>query len=439
MSLDLTQFTLFLIFSFGLGFIGLLLLRLGQTTDRTFENRLFLTAFILRCLAAVVIFLGLSYFNGLPFVSFGNDDYSYHERALALASQWATGEWFYPTYHAAAYDSLSALFYLAFGPVPLVIRALQCFAGALCATYTYRIAVHWFGPVIGRRAGLLVALLPDLVFWSAVQYREMILAALILYLVWFVTTRTHSSASINSLLSPIIALAAYIALDLYGATILAFCLATHYLINRRKRGDGHQAGALRRFIITGLIVSVMSILFWFGNSLKDEQSSLVQAVTVGEQQRDNVMQASEAGSLSSQFLGQGTGFGLLLAEPVRFLFPIFLPIPFRSPSFDMSILSMGSLIWYLMMPFALYGLIHCLKHRPRETFLLYAIPFFSLLGIYFLFYSGSPRYKARFMPLLWILSAVGMADSRRLRLVYVISLSVLAMIFLTYLMIKAGL
>src|SRR5438270_10938689 len=108
MDLELTQFSIFVIFSICLGLLGFLLLRGGEKHDRTFEKRLFLAAFVLRCLVAFFIYIALNRFNGSPFVTFGNDDYFYHERAVVLASQWASGEWFLPTYHSAAFDSLCA-------------------------------------------------------------------------------------------------------------------------------------------------------------------------------------------------------------------------------------------------------------------------------------------------------------------------------------------
>ena len=119
MVLDIVQFSVFVVFCIAFGFIGFAMLRMGRTSDGPLENKLFLYAFIIRCVAAVLIFQALIYFHGIPFLSYGNDDFSYHQRAFELASEWATGDWFYPTYHAAAYDSMVAMIYLIFGPVPL--------------------------------------------------------------------------------------------------------------------------------------------------------------------------------------------------------------------------------------------------------------------------------------------------------------------------------
>lgn len=443
MDLDLIQFSVFVIFSMTLGAVGFLLLRGGEKQDRTFEQRLFLAAFIIRCVAALFIYLALNRFTGAPFVTFGSDDYFYHERATVLAAQWASGEWFYPTYHSAAFDSLCALFYLAFGPVPLVVRCLQCFAGAMCAPLAYRIGSSTFDSAVGRRAGILVVLLPDLILWSVVQYRDMLLAALMLYLVWFFIVRLRSGLSFHRLPLPILALAAYLTLDLFGGAILICCLIAGYLINITRAGEMSRVSAVKMIFAGVLILSVAGSLLLFANNLRDEQSSLSQGATeilmTGDRQMDVVRQDSSATSLSNNFLISDNPYTKVVVEPIRFLFPLFLPIPYGSPRFDLAILWLGSLVWYMLLPFAAYEIFLSIKYRFRETFLLYAIPFFTLLGIYLFFYSGSPRYRTRFMPLLWIMSAAGVRSFRRLRLVYVIVMAVFLMVFFSYLIVKVGL
>jgi len=191
--------------------------------------------------------------------------------------------------------------------------------------------------------------------------------------------------------------------------------------------------------VAAAMVCVMGGLIWFGNSVRDEQANLGQIMTLGEGRTYSLMEESASGSLSNVFLNQDNIFIQAAVAPLRFVFPLFLPFPSRSPAFEDVILFSGSIMWYLAIPLAVYGLAQCLMRRARNTFLLYAIPFFSLVGIYVLFYSGSGRYRMRFMPLLWILAAIGMADFKKLRLIYVIPLSMIAMAFIAYLMIKAGL
>lgn len=443
MDLGLTQFSLFVVFSIGLGLLGFLLLTGGEKQDRTLERRLFLAAFAVRCAAAVLLYIALNQLNGSPFVTFGNDDYFYHERAIVLAAQWSSGEWFFPTYHSGAFDSLCALFYLAFGPVPLVVRCLQCFAGAMCAPLSYRVASQSFNPQVGRRVGILIVFLPDLILWSAVQYRDMLLAALMLYLVWFFIVRLKSGFSIHRLALPMLALGAYLTLDIFGGAILMCCLIVGYLINLKRTTEFRGVSVPRVIFAAAVIVLVAGSLLVFANTLRDEQSGLAQGpveiLMTGERRMDVVRQDAGGASLSNQFLVQDNPYTKVIVEPIRFFFPLFLPIPYGAPKLDLAVLWVGSLIWYLLIPYAFYEIFLCIKTRFRDTFLLYGIPFFTLLGIYAFFYSGSPRYRVRFMPLLWILSAAGVDSFRRFRMAYIILLSVFSMIFLSYLIIKVAL
>lgn len=428
------QFALFLFFSIALAFIGWMIARRRSELDRVFQGRLFLVAFVVRSLLALSLYYAFVSKFGSPFVSFGSDDFGYHMRAQVLAAQWTSGKVYYPRYHAAAYDSLIALFYFVFGPVPLVVRTLNCFAGALCAIYAYRIAKHLFGPVVGRISGFLVAFMPDLLFWSAVQYRDIILAAFALYLIWFLITQVHSIASSYDIIWPIIVFGMFLLFDIYGALGL---LAVVFIYTYIERFNSKYANLPRTRALQALFLVALLGLFVGVSSLRKE-GSVTSIFTVQNIMRERLVTRSTSESLSNIFLRERAGLGDALTAPIRFFLPIVLPIPSFSIELDLILLYIGSLIWYLLLPCALYGLAHCLRNRPRDTLPLYAIPLLSLIGLYVSFYAGVLRYRIRFMPLLWILTAVGLVYMPYWHRKYVLSLIVIALLFLTYVSLKAG-
>ena len=411
--------------------------------ERSFEFRLFTTAFFIRILFAIILYETLNSIYGSPFITFGNDDYAYHNRALKLAEHWSTFGWYFPTTQTAPYDSLIAFFYYLLGPVPLVVRIFNSFIGALCPVYANRIATLLFNRETGHLSGLLIALAPDLIFWSSVQYRDILLAFLTLYLVWILIQDKYKK-SIRQWLTLFLFALFYLFLDPNGSFAL-FTSIGIYLVLRRKKINCCLSGKIpiykkmiTLFVAILLVMSVSGLRRTTSISHLTHNTTLQQKLSIATIMKNHVAKKYSSGSLSQVFLTQQSGIKRWLSLPMQFLFPLLLPLPSTTTRFDLLLPVCGSLFFALLMPATLYGLFYSFKTKPNDTLLLYLIPLLSLIGIFILFYSGSARYKIRFLPLLWILTSVGLTQFSKWHKTYVIALLFVFIVFLFYIALKNG-
>jgi len=57
--------------------------------------------------------------------------------------------------------------YFVFGRNQLLVQLLNCTVGAVTVLVIYAISTRLFGQAVGRRAALLMAFFPQIIFWSA--------------------------------------------------------------------------------------------------------------------------------------------------------------------------------------------------------------------------------------------------------------------------------
>jgi len=418
-----------------LGLLGVSIAKSQSSGDSAFQVKLFAISFVIRVILAILFYQYFVSNIGEPFLSFGNDDFGYHTRALDLASNWASSGIYYPSHHAAGYDSLIALFYLFLGPVPLVVRLLNCFAGSLAAVYSYRIGNYLFGKKIGRLAGFLIALMPDFLFWSVVQYRDIIIAVLLLYLVWFFIARFNLKISFTDLIIPIIMWIFFVLLHPHGAFgLLAAIILYVGIMFRREIKERKSVFSARKIFVWAILIILFIGSFWFIYELKTE--TLYSILDIGENREAGLQKRSDQESLSNIFFGKSGGIEGIAVNFIRFFFPVFIPVPSLSLQLEKIFLSLGSVIWYFLFPCSVYSIFYFIKKKRNDTMLLISVPIIFLMGIFIFFYSGSFRYKIQFMPLLIILSAFGISRVKRWFMLYISMLYILGFAFVLYLIIK---
>ncbi|HNT74552.1 MAG TPA: hypothetical protein PKH77_06000 [Anaerolineae bacterium] len=439
------QFGIFLIFSLLLALTGIALAQSVDRDNASHLTQLFLMAFVIRIVMTLILYQHFMHINGYPFVgSWGADDQGYHYRATRLAEQWAAGNWYFPSHDSAAYDSLTALFYFTFGSVPLVVRALNCFAGAVSTVFTASLAHYIFGARIGQKAGRLVAFMPDLLLFSAIQYRDSLLTAMILYLIWAFRWNGPALRSYWHLLISLVVFFGFLFMYRNAAPIMLGVLGTT-VVFQMWSPDVKQSSSRVKYSVLLLscvllgIVLVQIVDTLYAQSIWD----VAWRIESSQQHASRILAESPTDSLSALLYTDQGGVQGILTAPVRFLFPLILPIP--TPSFwgslelDAVLLSMGSLVWYIMLPCAGYGLIWALKHDFKKAFPIYAFPFFSLVGLFLMYYSGSIRYRTQFMPLLWILVALGLDRLSHWHMEYMLMLISLGIVFAGYIAFKGSL
>lgn len=233
-------------------------------TVATFEKKLFFTSLLLR-----IIWVGFSYgyyswATGQPFEYDAGDAVGYHGEAQWLASLLAEGKFEiyqkyiglnqadmgYPTY-------LGGLAYLV-GDSLIIPRILKAIWGALTCLLIYRIAKNNFGESVGRIAGILALLLPNLIYYTGLHVKETEMVTIVVALAYFGDRILRASR---------IQFYDFIWLALLGAslflfrTVLAVCLVSSvglalFFTSRKVTTAGRRLGLLALSIVgLGIILS----------------------------------------------------------------------------------------------------------------------------------------------------------------------------------------
>jgi len=141
---------------------------------RTFEIQIFTLALLVRSGFAFVLYFLLLEWGGDGYVAI--DDRRYNAHAILQSNKLAIGLDGYVSYGQGwaniAYFNFGAFLYHHFQFDTMAMRMLNAFFGAGTAILGYRVATELFGQQAGRISAVLLALLPNLVFWSGAHVKD---------------------------------------------------------------------------------------------------------------------------------------------------------------------------------------------------------------------------------------------------------------------------
>ena len=135
-------------------------------------------AFVLRVIWVVVSFYYYKRVTGVPFEIDAADSIGYHEEAEWLASSdWSVAWWYYFGPQAQGISDVGYPLYLTtlyklFGINIMIPRLIKAFLGALTCFLLYKLASRTFGESIGRMAGIMCALMPNLIIYCGYHLKE---------------------------------------------------------------------------------------------------------------------------------------------------------------------------------------------------------------------------------------------------------------------------
>ena len=146
--------------------------------SRQFAWQLFGSALSLRLVWVVVSYFFYLEATGGPFEFEAADAMGYHEEAEWLASvpwQVAMEYYFGPAATGVSdvgYPLYLTLIYKIFGPFVLVPRFIKCLLGAWTSVLIYRLSLRTFSEPVGRMAGIMCCLMPNLIIYCGYHWKE---------------------------------------------------------------------------------------------------------------------------------------------------------------------------------------------------------------------------------------------------------------------------
>ena len=146
--------------------------------ERQFIAYLFWSALFLRLVWVVASYFYYLEVTGIPFEVDTADARGYHKEAEWLASEpWSVAWNYYFGAHATGisdvgYPLYLTVLYKAFGPVIIIPRLIKVLLSAWMCILLYRLSSRTFGEPVGRMAGVMCALMPNLIIYCGYHLKE---------------------------------------------------------------------------------------------------------------------------------------------------------------------------------------------------------------------------------------------------------------------------
>mgnify|MGYP007056156670 FL=1 len=147
-------------------------------TYKQYLKYLFLSAFILRIVWVIGSYFYYTNMTGVPFEFGAADSMGYHEEAVWLAEEpWSTAWYYYfgPYSHGVSdvgYPLYLTVLYKIFGPVIIIPRMIKALLSAWMCILVYRLSARTFDEDTGRMAGIMCALMPNLIIYCGYHLKE---------------------------------------------------------------------------------------------------------------------------------------------------------------------------------------------------------------------------------------------------------------------------
>ena len=379
------------------------------SSEAKFFRKLFLFSFLLRILLMFGIYLIL--IRMLPerngFISGANNDESGYDRlGNTIAQAWREG--YNPNLYVPApgFTYLNAIIYFLFGHNVLIVRTFSSFIGALIPIFVYMITKYAYDEdKIAKAASILIAFLPTTLLYSINHYKEVYVIFTLTFTVWALM-KLRRRFNVFLLIAVILTWIYLMSMRFYFGYILLMSAITYIIIGYVPRNQ------LKVTIVC--LITCLIIVKLVGHKLST--GFIYNPIDYIQFRYENVVGST---NVFHSIFSSGNKIATI---PLITLYSFLMPYPlwpFLNPyyvsSFDSWLFWIGAVVWYVLMPFSVYGFFLTLKNRNSEMFLLFLISFLTILLLSF---SGqgvitAGRIKDSIMPFLMIFAGVGVIDYKR--------------------------
>lgn len=146
--------------------------------EKWYSKRLFYLAVALRLVWVVASYFYYIKATGQPFEFDTADALGYHEEARWLSEEgWGTTTDYYfgsgfKGFSDIGYPLYLTFLYSIFGPSVIIPRIIKAFLSAYTSILIYRLSSRTFGESTGRMAGIMAALMPNLIIYCGYHLKE---------------------------------------------------------------------------------------------------------------------------------------------------------------------------------------------------------------------------------------------------------------------------
>lgn len=375
-------------------------------SEKNYLRNLFQAAVIIRLAWVVISYFIYKEWTGIPFEYGARDALGYHEEAVWFAgSDWATiwDAYFGSGFHGfsdVGYPFYLGIIYRIFGPVIIIPRIIKVFISAYTCILLYRVTSRIIGEDMGRLAGIICVLIPNLVIYCGYHLKE---TEMVFLEVLFLERADHmlrtSKMTFWDVFVPsLLALTMFFFRTVLGAAA-AFALATGVLLSNypsMKRG-------LRRASLVGWGILCVAVVG--GGSLMTEIESY------WEDRGDNVAsQRLQQTVRGNQWAQYATG---TVMAPMIFVLPFSTMINVDE-QYAQQTKHSGNYVRNFMGFFAILAVYEAIRRKKWRDLALPLAFVASYLGVVSVSgFSNSERFLLPGLPLLILLWTYGITTLRK--------------------------
>ena len=146
--------------------------------EKQFIRNLFFIALILRVAWVVGVYYYYTGATGIPFEFDAADSLGYHNEAEWLSQESWNSIWLYYFgpgtfgFSDVGYPLYLTFIYKLFGPGVILPRIIKALLSAWMCILVYRLSARTFGESCGRMAGMMCALMPNLIIYCGLHLKE---------------------------------------------------------------------------------------------------------------------------------------------------------------------------------------------------------------------------------------------------------------------------
>lgn len=420
--------------SLALYLLGVCYVMMNKVPGRAFVIKVFSAAFIIRVVAAFVIFYSLVSLGGDGFVI--HDDRAYDKTATEISRDLSDHRPGFKEYGSGwkniAYFNINGFVYHYLNFDTMTSRIMNGFFGAIVVVLGYYIMLQLFGPKSARVAAIMLAILPNLIFWSASQVKDPLITLCTMSLIYIMVCKFRSGINIFVVLAYLffMSLLWFLRKDfcfpLIGASIV-WALFRYTFLGR------YFNDPRRTMLVKMIVMGVFSIPLLLGLSGTGYGGDFI-----GTMSKFNEVQgglATSSGFTRYLRVVNPTDFYKI---PPAMAFTAIAPLPtfsqVKNPiQYGGALYSYINLPLVLMMPFIVVGL---LKFRSSnmlftDQLLVRWLPVLTWISLSII-YLGVLRYKAALMTYFMMWAAVGWTHRRRFKkeLMFVYAIAVVGIIII---------
>ena len=246
-----------------------------------------------------------------------------------------------------------------------------------------------------------IAFAPTLIFWSAVNLKE-IPVAFFLCVALLGYSRLMQKITIRNFVLVISCLMVLVVLRVYVALILSLVFLVSWLLGRY---------SLNRRFKGGLIIIVLLISLWILVGRTSPVDLFLNQAVGWMQGGLSGLSASDFESAGERglFMGQ-LGLGSSSAWLVNVAHFFVTPSPYRLRFTLAGILNIGTVFWYVLFPYFIFGTYYSVRRRAK-VMLPIVLFVYGVIIAYAPFATRSgARHRAQLMPFVFLIAAIGVSN-----------------------------